>query len=247
MNYLNKFFEFEGYLKLDKYFAESDFDGFDNALENISSSGGVDIYHDRLGNLRRLEQFTFKHNFFTQLNEKIKSLLFEVTGTEYNLFKDKINFKPPGGEGFYAHYDGVFEFDDGLSLRKGWYEYADKFVNVLIALNNFTVENGALEVASVHEGSFDVLLQNTKQDGSPDLIDNVISKSEFHPIIMDKGGVLIFSNLCPHRSYANKSSNPRGSIYLTYNEKKYGNNYERYFIDKKNSKNPFKALTGEIK
>jgi len=181
------------------------------------------------------------------LNSKIEDLLFEITRTKYNLFKDKINFKPPGGEGFNAHYDGVFNFTDGVAVRKGWYEYADKFVNVLIALHDFTVENGTLEVARIHEGSFEAILQNTKQDGSPDLIDDVISKCEFSPIIISKGGLVIFSNLCPHRSSPNKSSSPRGSIYFTYNEKKHGNNYDCYFMDKKKSKNQFKALTGKIK
>jgi 2-aminoethylphosphonate dioxygenase len=246
MKYLNRILMSDGYVILDKYFSESELVGFNVALEKIISSNDVDIYNDRSGNLRRLEKFAHKDAFFRQLNEKIKCLLLEITGTKHALFKDKINFKPPGGEGFHAHYDGVFKFDDGVAVRKGWYEYADKFVSVLIALDDFTVENGALEVARIHEGSFETLLQNTKQDGSPDLIDDVISKCEFSPVIISRGGVVIFSNLCPHRSSANKSASPRGSVYFTYNEEKYGDNYERYFMDKKKSKNSFKALTGEI-
>ena len=247
MKHLSKVLESEGYVTLDKYFSSLELDNIDIALRKVISSDEAVTYNDRSGNIRRLEKFTFQNEFFANLNEKIKSLLFDVTGTEYNLFKDKINFKPPGGEGFHAHYDGIFEFDDGVNLRKGWYEYADKFINVLLALDDFTVENGALEIASIHNGSFEVLLQNTKKDGSPDLIDDVISKSEFNPILINKGGVVIFSNLCPHRSNANKTSMPRGSIYFTYNEKKFGNNYEQYFIDKKNTKSAFKALTGALK
>ena len=247
MKDLYKKFESDGYVIIDKFFSESDLGEFEAALQKVISSEGVDIYKDRSGNLRRLEHFTRKNRFFLKLDEQIRDFLKDISGFEYQLFKDKINFKPSGGEGFYAHYDGVFRFDDGIATRDGWYEYADAFVNVLIAIDDFTIENGALEVARIHKGSFEELLQNTKKNGSPDLIDSVVSKCQFIPALVKKGGIVIFSNLCPHQSGPNKSSAPRGSIYFTYNDRSYGDNYERYFVDKKNSSNPFKALTGEIK
>ena len=247
MEKLVKKLEFDGYVAIEKYFSDSDLEGFQSALEAVASCEDADLYNDRSGNLRRLEQFTKKSSFFSELDERVRELLKDMTGSEYFLFKDKINFKPPGGEGFHAHYDGVFRFDDGASMRDGWYEYSDAFINVLIAIDDFTIENGALEVAKVHDGSFDELLQNTKQDGSPDLLDEVVAKCEFTPVLVEKGGVVIFSNLCPHQSGPNKSSAPRGSIYFSYNEKSDGDNYERYFKDKKKSSNRFKALTGEIK
>ena len=247
MEHLRKKLNSKGYLILDQYFPEADLNGFDPALEKVVSSNDVEIYNDRSGNLRRLEQFTKKSSFFSELDERVRELLKDMTGSEYCLFKDKINFKPPGGEGFHAHYDGVFRFDDGGIMRDGWYEYSDTFLNVLIAIDDFTIENGALEVARIHKGSFEELLQNTKQDGSPDLLDDVVAKCEFIPVLVKRGGVVIFSNLCPHQSAPNKSSSPRGSIYLTYNEKSDGDNYEQYFKDKKKSSNPFKALTGETR
>lgn len=247
MDKLRKKLKSDGYLIFNKYFSDSDLKGYLPALEKLVGSKDVDIYNDRLGNLRRLKQFVRKSSFFSKLDEKVRDLLKRITGCEYILFKDKINFKPPGGEGFNAHYDGVFRFNDGIRIRRGWYEYADSFINVLIAIDDFTAENGALEIAKIHRGSFEELLQNTKQDGSPDLIDAVIAKCHFSPVLVEKGGVVLFSNLCPHQSAPNRSSEPRGSIYLTYNRKDCGDNYERYFADKKNSANPFKSLTGDLK
>ena len=39
-----------------------------------------------------------------------------------------------------------------------------------LALDDFTIENGALQIAPRHSGTFSELLLNTKCDGSPDLI-----------------------------------------------------------------------------
>ena len=32
--------------------------------------------------------------------------------TIFLIFKDKYNAKPPGGKGFFPHFDGIFEFKD---------------------------------------------------------------------------------------------------------------------------------------
>ena len=57
-----------------------------------------------------MERFTFSSDIMISLNEKIIKFLKLELGNDYLLFKDKVNFKPSGGEGFYAHYDGIFEF-----------------------------------------------------------------------------------------------------------------------------------------
>ena len=54
------------------------------------------------------------------------------------LFKDKINFKMPGGAGFKAHQD----------QQAGWTVYAPLFVTAMVTLDAATLENGCLEVAA---------------------------------------------------------------------------------------------------
>ena len=34
------------------------------------------------------------------------------------IFKDKFNAKPPGGDGFYAHFDGIFNFVNQNNEKK---------------------------------------------------------------------------------------------------------------------------------
>ena len=43
-------------------------------------------------------------------------IIIEIIGVL--IFKDKFNLKPPGGEGFYAHYDGIFKWLDKVEIDK---------------------------------------------------------------------------------------------------------------------------------
>ena len=141
-----------------------------------------------------MERFTFSSDIMISLNEKIIKFLKLELGNDYLLFKDKVNFKPSGGEGFYAHYDGIFEFtSEKGNKKKGWYEYTDHFINVFLALDDFTIENGALNFAKRHSGTFSELILNTKCDGSPDLIPEVESSCDFEYILIDSGDICILT------------------------------------------------------
>ena len=83
------------------------------------------------------------------------------------IFKDKCNLKPPGGGGFRPHYDGIFYFkNENKKLKKGWYEYSNYFLNVLVALDKCTKQNGSIEISRWHNKNFDSLYENTKKNGS---------------------------------------------------------------------------------
>ena len=241
-----KCYQENGFCALDGFFPEKDIIEIKNAVSSVKQLEGVELYLDRAGLMRRIENFTFKNKFLTELNKRIEKILYTITDQKQNLFKDKVNFKPAGGEGFYPHYDGVFQFTNSEGIRKnGWYEYASDFNNVLICLDNFTIENGTLELARADQQDFEVLLKNTKGNGSPDLKDELINALQFYPILANAGSLAIFKHTCPHRSSPNHSSSERGSLYLTYNNSNEGNFYKKYFDDKKSSSNEHKALLGE--
>jgi 2-aminoethylphosphonate dioxygenase len=238
-----------GFCVLDELISSELTDAIKLDIERLSAiEGRPHTYFDRNGKLRRLEKFTQQSVSVLRANDLVIALLREIFGEDYLLFKDKYNFKPPFGEGFFAHYDGVFKFADHSGRqRDGWYEYADGFVNVLIALDDFTATNGPLEVASWHDADFATLFARTKQNGTPDLIDAEEAKCHFQPILIPKGGVVVFSNKCPHRSKQNLSEGSRGSLYLTYNAASKGDFYDRYFQDKEGSQNKTsKSLSGDI-
>ena len=236
------------------YFIQKNFidQTFTNSLlkevEKAKKLQNVDIYSDRGGLPRRIERLYDKGNYLKKLNLKISKLLEQVFSKSFLIFKDKFNYKPPGGEGFYAHYDGVFKFKDkNGNIKKGWYEYGDKFINILLALDKSNKSNGALEISEADKGSFEKLLRNTKNNGTPDILKSYEKKKKFKLFKLNEGDLIIFSNTCAHRSKKNLSNFNRRSLYYTYSPKKNGSKYKIYFLDKKNSKNKnSKSLTGEI-
>ena len=106
LDYKQKF-DNDGYF-IFKNFVKSDF--ISQIINEINNSQNTNKYFDNLNNLRRIEKLYDKGEYLLNLNEKITILLKNVFDKEFLIFKDKFNAKPPGGEGFFAHYDGIFQF-----------------------------------------------------------------------------------------------------------------------------------------
>jgi 2-aminoethylphosphonate dioxygenase len=129
------------------------------------------------------------------------------------LFKDKINFKMPGGAGFKAHQD----------QQAGWSVYAPLFVTVMVTLDAATVENGCLEIAAGRhrEGLIGEQWVPLEEQGL-----------DLQPIPTAPGDVIFFDSFVPHASKANLTDSPRRILYLTYNLASHGDHRARYFADK---------------
>lgn len=237
---LQKEYSLNGYFVIKNFFSRTFISQLINDIEN---SKNTIKYFDRDDNLRRIEKLYDKGPQLNNLNDKIIQFLNVTFKKDFLIFKDKFNAKPPGGEGFFAHYDGIFHFvDPDNNKKRGWYEYGDYFINVLIALDKCNKENGSLELAKAHSGNFDELLKNTKNNGTPALTDEMESNTSFNLINLDVGDIVVFSNTCPHRSKKNGTNNNRRVLYYTYSLSKNGSKYHEYFHDKEKSKNPSKAL-----
>jgi hypothetical protein len=80
---------------------------------------------DRL--LNRLENFYPYHDGFRALFDgaKLRGAVAELLGEPAILFKDKINFKMPGGDGFKPHQD----------QQAGWGTYTDFFITALVSID----------------------------------------------------------------------------------------------------------------
>tara|TARA_B100000965_G_C19495168_1_gene714883 strand:+ start:65 stop:814 length:750 start_codon:yes stop_codon:yes gene_type:complete len=244
MKNYKEIFKDKGYFILKKIFDE-------NTIKKVCTEI-VDLndaikYFDRKGYPRRIEKFYDKNSTFKNLNKKLLEELEKIFGEKFTIFKDKYNSKPPGGEGYYSHYDGIFKWKDkNLNERKGWYDYTDYFINALIALDPNTSENGRFEIAKMHNDNFEELLKNTKQDGTPHLLPEIENKCEFEKFDLDPGDLIVFSHKCPHRSSSNKSKNSRRIVIFTYTRESDGSFYDKYYEDKNSSKNKDKSLIGEF-
>ena len=150
-------------------------------------------------------------------------------GEAARLFKDKVNFKPPGGAGYEPHRDGRFWWTgpDGARLP-GWDVYARDFISVLVGIDRSTRENGCLElVAGQHR-------RETIGEYGP-LSEREAAGMTFVPCPTEPGDVIFFNALVPHRSGPNLTSEARRAIYLTYHPAADGDQRARYFQDKQRS------------
>ena len=174
--------------------------------------------------LNRLENFYPYHESFYQLfnSEKLRGATSDLLGEEAILYKDKINFKLPGGDGFELHQD----------QQAGWSTYAELFITALVSIDAATKENGCLElVAGLHTNGL------VGEEWKPMTEDNLVGK----PLIScptDPGDVVFFDSFCPHGSGPNMTEGKRRVLYVTYNAASAGDHREQYYIDKRLSYPP---------
>ena len=240
-----KKFDIDGYFKVENFITKEE---INKIIEEINNLKDVDIYKDRNNKIRRIERIYNKDKYLNKIHDNFVGLINEVLNKKVLIFKDKFNLKPPGGEGFKSHYDGVFYFVDSKNnKKKGWYEYGNFFISVLLSLDDSNQENGTIEIAKSHENKFYELIKNTNNDGTPILLEEIEKKTKFEKIHLNSGDVVIFKNTCPHRSGKNTSQTNRRILYYTYLSEEFGDQYQNYFNDKKISKNKTsKSLIGEI-
>ncbi len=146
----------------------------------------------------------------------------ELLRDEAVLFKEKVNFKLPGGGGFEPHQD----------IQPGWDEYAPFFLSVLVTVDSSTVENGCLELAAGHHKR-GMLGEKWKPLTAANL-----AGVTFRHYPMEPGDVAFFDCFVPHQSKPNLTESQRRNLYLTYNRASDGDWREKYFADKRKSYPP---------
>ena len=154
--------------------------------------------------LMRTENFVDYHPGWHSLvcGDALRGVLTQLSGDEMLLFKDKINYKLPYGNGFEAHLDAPA------------YDHIGRIDHVTanIAIDAATLENGCLEVV---EGShkMDVELQ----EGQGGHISAAWEeRNDWVSVPLDRGDLLIFGSHLAHRSANNKTDKKRASLYATY-------------------------------
>ncbi len=129
------------------------------------------------------------------------------------LFKDKINFKMPGGPGFKAHQD----------QQAGWGRYAPIFVTAMVTIDPATLENGCLE-----------MVPGRHREGLLGEEWNPLDETglALHPVPTAPGDVIFFDSFAPHASKPNFTNAPRRILYLTYNRADQGDYRAQYYAEK---------------
>lgn len=171
--------------------------------------------------LCRMEDIEPYHENFSLIfnGERLKGYCSRLFGEEAVLYKDKINFKLPGGDGFKAHQD----------VQAGWDTYAKLHITALVSVDACTLENGCLEMATGYHDKG--LLGEKWKPLEEDALDYI-------PIPTEPGDTVFFDSYAPHRSKPNLTDKARRVLYVTYNKLSEGDHRRQYYIDKRKSYPP---------
>lgn len=175
--------------------------------------------------LCRIENFTpFHQGMKNYVNSaRLSEVLKKLHGEEYVLFKEKVNYKLPGGGGFPAHQDAPAFVQFGQSSH----------MTVMFTIDATTAENGCLEIVpGSHKNDYERrILPQEKQDGSISL--DWCGKQTWVPVYCEPGSILIFGAYLAHRSGDNITEKSRKAVYLTYNAASEGDFRDHYYNEKR--------------
>ena len=138
-----------------------------------------------------------------------------LLGEDAVLYKEKVNYKLPGGAGYSPHQDARA------------YPLVDLHVSCMVAIDDATIENGCLEVVT---GAHHELLP---VDDVGRVRADVASTLDWEVVPIPAGHTLWFHSRTPHRSGPNLSSVPRRALYPTYNAASEGDLREDYYRRKR--------------
>jgi len=193
----------------------------DDMLARPEKSGTHWVYHEKslkgggVNLVSRIENIAPFHDGFTELTEVLARPVGQLLGEDAALFKEKINFKMPGGDGFKPHQDS----------QAGWNVYTDFFISVLVCIDPATIENGCLELCAGHH-------QRGLFKSWEPLTDADMAGMEFKPAPTEPGDIVFFDNYAPHQSQPNMSDDLRRIYYATYNRLSEGRHMAQYYADK---------------
>ena len=171
--------------------------------------------------IQRIENFCAYHPGFDTLirGGRLQRCVEQLLGGPAVLFKEKINFKMPGGAGFEAHQD----------QQAGWSSYAPLFVTAMVSVDLTSIQNGCLEIATGAR-----LSGLVGREWTP-LTPEEMAGFALMPVSTQPGDVLFFDSFVPHASKPNLTDDQRRILYLTYNRASDGDQRARYYADKRAS------------
>jgi hypothetical protein len=170
--------------------------------------------------LARIENFVPHHDGLARLltTGRVRDVLGECCGEPVVLFKDKINFKYPGGAAFTPHQDYPAYVNFGVHHH----------VTLMVPVDPFTLENGCL-VMALDACERKILPQNP--DGT--VRDDALAGLKTTPLLAEPGDIIVFDAWVPHWSGKNASQGPRRSYYMTFNPASAGDHRAAYYARKR--------------
>jgi len=165
--------------------------------------------------ISRIEKISPFHADFAELSRSLAGAAGQLLAEDAVLFKEKVNFKMPGGDGFKPHQDS----------QAGWEDYAPYFITVMVCIDEATLENGCLQVVPGKQNT------GLYRAWEP-LTDDDMAEMNFLPAPTSPGDLLLFDSYTPHYSEPNHSPDIRRMYFATYNKASDGDHFDQYHDDK---------------
>jgi ectoine hydroxylase-related dioxygenase (phytanoyl-CoA dioxygenase family) len=139
----------------------------------------------------------------TARDPRLLEIVADLYGEPACLFKDKLIFKSPGTPGYKLHQDYI-----------SWKSFPTTFLTVIVAIDAAGENNGATEVFPGYHRQGCIAPRDGQYHQLPDDAVDLATG-----VVLDQaaGDVAIFSGYTPHRSAANRSTEWRRLLYLSYN------------------------------
>lgn len=214
----NQILRNRGYIKIKDFFNDSEKTkllNYFNEIEHLEEEKNKQmIYFEDNKQKSRVEYFYNYHSDIRQfINNKLNPFLNIVLGSNQILFKDKMNWKYPNGNGFKAHQDHLAWNDFNVSI----------FHSIALSGNISNKENGCLQFSDYDNR---VILDKSSNLG--EITDEIDKTLDWKYVETTPSDLVIFNSFVPHKSEKNISENSRRIMYLTFNNEEEGNYYEEY-------------------
>ena len=220
-------FHRQGYLQIKNYFSPRQINWLQqqvSKLQELPEVAGkwMKYFEQHEGEklLCRVENFVPFEEQLAQLiaGPRLCGLVGQLMGQDAVLFKEKINFKLPGGAGFEPH-------QDAPAFTSFGHQY---HITTMLSFDASTIANGCLEMVAGDWG-----LQTLPMTEKKTIADQVAATLDWQPLETDPGDLVLFGSYIPHRSGANKTLTPRRALYATYNRALEGDVRHAYFEEKR--------------
>jgi len=134
-----------------------------------------------------------------------------LLGEQAVLYKEKVNYKLPGGAGWAPHQDAPA------------YPFIESHVSCMVAIDDASPENGCLEVVSAMHSAV------LEMDSAGCIAQPLVDSMDWQIVPVSAGQTLWFHSRTPHRSGTNTSSRSRRALYPTYNALSEGDLRDEYY------------------
>ena len=141
----------------------------------------------------------------------LRAVAQDALGEQAADFKDKINYKQPGGAGYRPHQDALA------------YPGVDRVVSILVAIDECSAESGCLWLAT---GVDEVL----PVDERGVVRDDVCAELTWDPAELAPGDAVIIDGQAPHYSDANRSAQARRVLVASYTTAASGYDRATYYV-----------------